>query len=263
MSGAELIAVAKEHGLPVHLDGARIFNAAASAGIPAAELAGGCDTVMFCLSKGLAAPVGSLLIGDADLIAEARRVFDAAKHPKSFVALDGADVRPDIDRLTAGLRERLLDRLLQRSYEAMLDSDAVDAVYIPLPNSLHHPWTMRALAAGKHVLCEKPYTRHPAEIDQAWDAAEHAGVVLMEAFMWRHTPQAARLLTAAGDPQGGVEVGYHRDMLVEDLGDQIGGSRQASCCSVLRRPHVDRAVGQHSASQAAVNDKDHCPHRRR
>jgi threonine aldolase len=70
----ELIAVAKEHGLPVHLDGARIFNAAASAGIPAAELAGGCDTVMFCLSKGLAAPVGSLLIGDADLIAEARRV---------------------------------------------------------------------------------------------------------------------------------------------------------------------------------------------
>jgi threonine aldolase len=70
----ELIGVAKDHGLPVHLDGARVFNAAAAAGIPAAELADGCDTVMFCLSKGLAAPVGSLLVGDADVIAEARRV---------------------------------------------------------------------------------------------------------------------------------------------------------------------------------------------
>ncbi len=70
----ELIAVAKDHDLPVHLDGARIFNAAAAAGVSAAELAAGCDTVMFCLSKGLAAPVGSLLVGDAGVIAEARRV---------------------------------------------------------------------------------------------------------------------------------------------------------------------------------------------
>ena len=70
----ELVAVAKDHGLPVHLDGARIFNAAAAAGLPAAQLAAGCDTVMFCLSKGLAAPVGSLLVGDRDAIAEARRI---------------------------------------------------------------------------------------------------------------------------------------------------------------------------------------------
>jgi predicted dehydrogenase len=84
------------------------------------------------------------------------------------------------------------------SYEALLADPDIDAVYIPLPNSLHHPWTMRAIAAGKHVLCEKPYTRHPAEVDEAWDAAEAAGVVLMEAFMWRHTPQAARLVELAG-----------------------------------------------------------------
>jgi len=84
-------------------------------------------------------------------------------------------------------------------YEALLDDPEVDAVYIPLPNSLHHPWTMRAVEAGKHVLCEKPYTRHPAEVDEAWDAAEAAGVVLMEAFMWRHTPQAARLVELAGE----------------------------------------------------------------
>jgi threonine aldolase len=70
----ELIAVARRHNLPVHLDGARIFNAAAAAGTSAAELAKGCDTVMFCLSKGLAAPVGSLLVGDTDTIAEAFRI---------------------------------------------------------------------------------------------------------------------------------------------------------------------------------------------
>ena len=70
----ELVAVARQHGLPVHLDGARIHNAAAAAGVPAARLARGCDTVMFCLSKGLGAPVGSLLVGDRDLIAEARGV---------------------------------------------------------------------------------------------------------------------------------------------------------------------------------------------
>ncbi len=69
-----LAAVAHDHGLKVHLDGARLFNAAAALGTSAAELAVGCDTVMFCLSKGLASPVGSLLVGDADLVAEARRV---------------------------------------------------------------------------------------------------------------------------------------------------------------------------------------------
>ena len=71
---AELVAVAERHGLPVHLDGARIHNAAAALGISAAELSAGCDTVMFCLSKGLGAPVGSMLVGSADTIAEARRV---------------------------------------------------------------------------------------------------------------------------------------------------------------------------------------------
>ena len=88
--------------------------------------------------------------------------------------------------------------VVHASYEALLADPGVDAVYIPLPNALHHPWTLKAIAAGKHVLCEKPYTRRPAEVDEAWDAAEAAGVVLMEAFMWRHTPQAARLVELAG-----------------------------------------------------------------
>ena len=80
------------------------------------------------------------------------------------------------------------------SYEALLDDPGVDAVYIAVPNSLHHPWTIRALAAGKHVLCEKPYSRHPAEVSEAFDAAARADRLLMEAFMWRHTPQARRFV---------------------------------------------------------------------
>ena len=70
----ELVDVARRHDLPVHLDGARIHNAATALGVPAAKLAAGCDTVMFCLSKGLGAPVGSMLVGDRDTIDQAHRV---------------------------------------------------------------------------------------------------------------------------------------------------------------------------------------------
>ena len=80
------------------------------------------------------------------------------------------------------------------SYEALLADPEVDAVYIGLPNSLHHPMTMQALAAGKHVLSEKPYSRHPEQVGEAFDAAEAAGLVLMEAFMWRHSAQTRRFM---------------------------------------------------------------------
>jgi threonine aldolase len=67
-------AIARRHGLKIHLDGARIFNAAVAQGIPARALAADADSIQFCLSKGLAAPVGSLICGKTDFIAEARRV---------------------------------------------------------------------------------------------------------------------------------------------------------------------------------------------
>jgi len=86
------------------------------------------------------------------------------------------------------------------SYDALLADDSVDAVYVSLPNALHVEWSIRALEAGKHVLCEKPLDRSPREVERAFDAAERAGRVLTEAFMWRHNPQAARLreLVAGG-----------------------------------------------------------------
>jgi D-xylose 1-dehydrogenase (NADP+, D-xylono-1,5-lactone-forming) len=78
------------------------------------------------------------------------------------------------------------------SYEALLADPDVEAVYIPLPNSLHHPWTLAALRAGKHVLCEKPYSRKPDEVVEGFDLAEASGLVLSEAFMYRYHPQIRR-----------------------------------------------------------------------
>jgi D-xylose 1-dehydrogenase (NADP+, D-xylono-1,5-lactone-forming) len=74
-------------------------------------------------------------------------------------------------------------------YEAMLASDKVDAVYISLPNHLHAEWTIKALRAGKHVLCEKPFALSLTEVDNMIAAARETGLVLAEAFMYRHHPQ--------------------------------------------------------------------------
>jgi xylose dehydrogenase (NAD/NADP) len=98
----------------------------------------------------------------------------------------------DAARAEAYAREWGIDRA-HGSYEALLGDDNLDAVYVALPNALHHEWTMRALAAGKHVLCEKPYTRHPEQVDEAWDEADRRGLVLAEAYMWRHSNQTALL----------------------------------------------------------------------
>jgi len=80
------------------------------------------------------------------------------------------------------------------SYEALIADPDIDAIYNPLPNSLHAPWTLRAIAAGKHVLCEKPFASNEAEAAEVADAARSAGLVVMEAFHYRHHPLARRML---------------------------------------------------------------------
>jgi len=83
--------------------------------------------------------------------------------------------------------------VVHASYDALLADPDIDAVYNPLPNGLHAEWTIRAAKAGKHVLCEKPMALTVAEADAIETAARDAGVVVTEAFMYRHHPQTRKL----------------------------------------------------------------------
>ena len=97
------------------------------------------------------------------------------------------------ERATSFAAEHGIERV-HAGYEALLADPEIEAIYISLPNALHHEWTMAALSAGKHVLCEKPYSPRPVDVEAAFDAADGAGLVLSEAFMWRHHPQVARMV---------------------------------------------------------------------
>lgn len=111
---------------------------------------------------------------------------------QSDVVTIGAVASRDGERARAYADERGIERAYG-SYEALLTDPEIEAVYISLPNSMHVEWTERALRAGKHVLCEKPLSRHPDEVTALFELAEREGRLLMEAFMYRHNPQTLRL----------------------------------------------------------------------
>jgi len=104
----------------------------------------------------------------------------------------------DQGRADAYAREHGIERALG-TYEALLSDPDVEVVYISLPNSLHVEWSIRALEAGKHVLCEKPLDRRPDAVERAFDAADQAGRLLMEAFMYRHHPQTRKVADLVAD----------------------------------------------------------------
>ncbi|HSJ97142.1 MAG TPA: Gfo/Idh/MocA family oxidoreductase [Myxococcota bacterium] len=117
------------------------------------------------------------LLRPARRIAEVEVVALAARDPakaRRFAARHGVP--------------RVLD-----SYQALLDDPDVDALYNPLPNGLHCEWTIRALRAGKHVLCEKPIAANAEEAEQMAAAARETGRILVEAFHWRYHPLAGRM----------------------------------------------------------------------
>lgn len=117
-------------------------------------------------------------------------------------------VMPAIQQSTTGSLAAVASRNLEKSrevasrfdvskayssYEELLADEDIDAVYIPLPNHLHKEWAIRAAEAGKHVLCEKPLALTAAEAEEMAAAAAKAGVVLAEAFMYRHHPRWSRI----------------------------------------------------------------------
>jgi D-xylose 1-dehydrogenase (NADP+, D-xylono-1,5-lactone-forming) len=163
-------------------------------------------------------------------------------------AADGVEViavgSRDAERGRAFATEYGIERV-HGSYEALLADPDVEAVYIPLPNSLHVPWTVRALEAGKHVLCEKPLARREADAVAAFEAADRAGRLLMEAFMWRYHPQTEALERLAREiaPLRVVRAAFGFPLPVRDTGnvrwlaDLEGGAMMdvgCYCVSALR-----------------------------
>ena len=138
-------------------------------------------------------PVKWGIVSTADIN---RKVIPGA-HASDKVELVGVASR-DQARADAYAQEWEIPRAYG-TYEALLADDEIEAVYISLPNTLHVEWSIKALEAGKHVLCEKPMDRSPEQVAKAFDTAERTGRRLMEAFMWRHNPQTKQLKALVED----------------------------------------------------------------
>jgi predicted dehydrogenase len=121
----------------------------------------------------------------------------ATKVPEAEVVAVAARDRARAEKFAA---KRGIPRV-HDSYDALLADPEIDAVYNPLPNGLHREWTIKALEAGKHVLCEKPFTSNAAEAEEVAAAADRTGLVVMEAFHYRYHPVAARMkeIVASGE----------------------------------------------------------------
>src|SRR6187401_1308651 len=104
----------------------------------------------------------------------------------------------DRARAEAYAREWSIPRAVA-GYQTLLDDSNIDAVYIPLPNTGHVEWTLAAIAAGKHVLCEKPLALDPADVDRIATAAARARVIVEEGFMYRHEPLTRKVLSLIND----------------------------------------------------------------
>jgi predicted dehydrogenase len=127
--------------------------------------------------------LGAAKIAPAALIRPAREVPDA--EVVSVAARDPERARQFADK--HGIAR------VHPTYEALIGDPDIDAVYNPLPNGLHGRWMLAAIAAGKHVLCEKPFTANANEAATVARAGDEAGLVVMEAFHYRHHPLAARM----------------------------------------------------------------------
>jgi predicted dehydrogenase len=138
--------------------------------------------------------LGAARIVPAALIRPARRV-----HGVEVAAIAARDRARAVE-----VAERRAIPTVHDSYEDLIADDSIDAVYVPLPNGLHGYWTIAALEAGRHVLCEKPFTANADEAREVQRVAERTGLVAMEAFHWRYHPLADRMaaIVASGELGG-------------------------------------------------------------
>ncbi len=175
-------------------------------------------------------------------------------------------------------------------YEAVLADPAVDAVYIPLPNGLHAEWTLAALEAGKHVLCEKPFTANAVEAERVSAAADRSaerdGLVVMEAFHYRYHPLAHRMLQIVESGELGEirhveawlcapianrsDIRYQTDLAggaMMDMGSYVvhwarllGGEEPTvvSASPTLHNPEIDRAMDAELVFPSGHTGTVHC-----
>ncbi|MDP8949397.1 MAG: Gfo/Idh/MocA family oxidoreductase [Actinomycetota bacterium] len=143
------------------------------------------------------------------------------------------------------VREAAPEAKLFEDYESLLEGADVEAVYVPLPNSMHVEWTLKAIEAGKHALCEKPFALEGEEATRTVEAAQRAGLTLMEGFMFRLHPQTLRLRELLSEGAVGAvrqavaEFGHRLDdpADVRGIGSLGGGSLGdvgCYCVSALR-----------------------------
>jgi predicted dehydrogenase len=149
------------------------------------------------------------------------------------------------------------------SYDDLLADDSIEAVYNPLPNALHAEWTLKALAAGKHVLCEKPFTSNEAEAREVAAAAAESGLVVMEAYHYRYHALADRMKTIAHDGRLGEirEVRTWMWFPLPKFSDirysyPLGGGTTMDCCYAV---HALRLVGPGEPSVRAAVATLHGP----
>ncbi len=178
------------------------------------------------------------------MLAASRIAESAVVEPAAHV--EGVEVvavaARDLDRARQAARRWGIDRAIG-SYDELIESPDVDAIYVATPASLHREWAIRSIEAGKHVLCEKPLAANADDARRIADAAAGADVVVMEAYHWRHHPMAAQIGDVIGSGVLGrldrVEAAFDipvgrigRDDIRWDLSLGGGSTMDLGCYSI-------------------------------
>lgn len=174
----------------------------------------------------------------------------------------------DRSRAEAFAAESNVERVLD-SYQAVIDDPEVEAIYNPLPNGLHGPWNLRAIAAGKHVLSEKPSASNAAEARAVRDAVAASEVRFMEAFHYRYHPVMNRMLEIAGSGELGTlhNIDVHMSFPLTDPDDPrwnfelAGGATMDVGCYAIHGLRTLGAVGggEPSVVSASAIERDDIP----